>query len=417
MATQTIPAETRDWRLVWQYMYLKHRSEWPAVPFSSRTEAEWNAWNGWNGRGQFATKPTYAQLVLYYREAVLDRYANRSIPQLLGYRDRTLPESITERSTEIDLATGTALLARRVSNDEAGSAHDLIVIDQDGDGTPIYLRTPQSLERELNLARNEQLRLKSAQAIVHDSLRADRAKLLDESLTLVEREAAQTRLEAATTEEVYEGSIRTALASLSIAPIGLADSKEWHINRLERDGAARKRYVTGADSRQGDWLDHSCAEQRTALDSINGHVQKGRIAIHRVNNTAQVVREYNAASLRIGAVAVSGSAEWSEPPSTTVLGASVEKTLDNIDSNRNLQPLGTFKCSNPTDSTGAVAIEGVVTGESRVTHSITYNDDDAFCTLQLTGTTMPDAFQVHLHGRNSCGPKQLTLRFTPPSTS
>ena len=152
-------------------------------------------------------------------------------------------------------------------------------------------------------------------------------------------------------------------------------------------------------------------------DSINGHVQKGRIAIRRVSNTAQVVREYQAASLRIGAVAVSGSAEWSEPPSTDVLGASVEKTLDNIDSSRNLQPLGTYKVGNPAGSTGAVGVEGVIASEARVESSIRYDDDDGFVTLQLKGTTMPEAFQVHLHARNSCGPAQLTLRFTPPSTS
>ena len=422
MATITnIPHRSREWRLLISYLYNKEvypENIVSQIIIRAQTEETWNAWTGWPTAG--GAKPTWAQLVILYRKALLDQYANPHgsiFDGTLSLRDANLPESIIERSDEVDLATGTALLARRVSNDEAGSAHDLIALDENDDGEITYFRTPQALERELNLARNEQLRLKSAIAIVHATFKADRAKVLDESLTLIEREAAQARLIAATSKDVYEGSIRTALASLSVAPINLADSKEWHINRLERDGAARKRYVTGADSRQGDWLDHSCTEQRTALDAINGHVQKGRIAIHRVNNTAQVVREYQAASLRIGAVDVSGSAEWSEPPSTDVLGASVEKTLDNIDSNRNLQPLGTFKCSNPTGSTGAVAIEGVITGESRVTHSITYNDDDAFCTLQLTGTTMPDAFQVHLHGRNSCGPKQLTLRFTPPSTS
>ena len=422
-AITDIPYKTGEWRVLLDYLSTLTNPYWPTrqMPGYKQSQSQWDAWNGWPLITAGFAKPTWAELVILYRKAKLDQYAGEYRSLLDGtleYRNAHLPETITERSAEVDLLTGTALLARRVSNDEAGSAHDLIALDENNDGTITYFRTPQQLERELNLARNEQLRLKSAIAIVHGSLRADRLLVLDESKTLLQREAAQARLVAATAQDVYEGSIRTALASLSTAPTGLQDSKEWHINRLERDGAARKRYVTGADSRQGDWLDHSCSQQRDALDAINGHVQRGRLDIRRSDTTTKVSRAYSAASLQIDGVAVVGSAEWSEPPSTAVLGASVNKVLDNIDSGRNLQPLGTYRCGNPSGSTGAVAIEGVVTSEARVESSIRYDGDNGFVTLQLTGTTVPDdAFQVHLHGRNACGPKQLTLRFAPPASS
>lgn len=386
------------------------------------TEAQWNAWTGWSRDDANeheldnpSTKPTWAQLNDYWRASELDQYWFR-VSRAIYNNAEHAEQTIGHTAVETDLTLSGALLARRIHNDEAGSSHEAIVLDKNKDGVVQYVRTPQELETEIDLARNDELRIKSAENIVRAALKADRDKLQDASVSLADREAAMARLKAATTQTAYLASIRAAIATLSAPPTNVAESRAWHIHNLERDGAARKRYVTGADSRQGDWLDHSCEQQRTAMDTINGHVQRGRIGIRRSATTTAIVREYTAAKALVEGVVVSGSAEWTKPPATAALTAATQTVT--VDTSVETQTLGTWKCGNPTGTTGACAIESVKASNASVTWSITYVEDNGFITLTLnSNVALTEPFTVELEGRNACGPKALVLTFNPPVPS
>ena len=422
----SLPTTRREWRDLFGFAALGRQPPYngntEAAAIAAQGETAWNAWTGWgegSGRQLYnpnipaTAKPTWAQLSTLPEEDALFRYFRDG-----GIQSRHLARAEADApapvAQDVSLGLDVSLQGRRIFNDEGGHIHRTVAVDANDDGTVSYYRTPEALEAAIDAEREATLRQESGRAIVRAQIEGYRAIGVDTTKTLAERTAAMNSAKALLVQTAYDAALAAALLTLDADPTDADEFRLLAIHRIEAAGVRRRQWVLGTSSRQGDWLDSSCAEQRTALDEISNHVQRAVLEFQHLTTTARMALRETAWIGAINAITVSGAAEWRDTFDLSVdaLGNSYAATFD-VDATKTTQRVAKLYVTDPRASGElATAILSVETSDADLTWAFDQDGARSEIVFTYNGSTVPAAITVKLTGRSTCGPTDLVATFT-----